>query len=123
MMTRADQVRTALERRRAEKEKYSYACGMCPSCRRKENCPGGSDGTKCINYESPEPTREEWKEIYKKALRALDEKCSASEMNHRIGRVHALADALQRIHDFTAYEIREIENDMHPDAGRHDLFS
>lgn len=116
MMAPSDRLRGRLEKGYDPGAKY--ACGMCPSCRRRSSCPGGTNGTNCPNYEPPEPTKEEWKEIYAKALREAETPRDAHDSVHKIGRVNAIRGAMQEIHGFTAEEIRTIEDDMHTDAGR-----
>ena len=86
------------------------ACGMCPSCLQRDMCPGKSgSGRGCGNYIEPEPTRHEWPEIYRDALRKLKEAKNAFEEVSALGRANSIRDALIRIHDFTAEEVEEIE--------------
>lgn len=99
-----------------------YKCGMCPPCFQREECPGGTDGHTCPNYLPPEPTRLEWPGILRKAIEDLRYCKSTHEEVHKIGRVNAIKDAMQRIHGFSAEQIREIENDMHSAAGGGGIF-
>lgn len=94
-----------------------YKCGMCPSCYQREECPGGTDGRTCPNYLPPEPTRLEWPDILRRAIEDTRHCRNAHEEVHRIGRLNAIKDAMQRFHGFSADQIREIENDMHSAAG------
>lgn len=105
-MKRSEELRLLMERHRKTKQ---YACGMCPSCYQREACPGGSDGRTCENYLAPEPTRGEWREIYREAVRRLREPCDITTRIHRIGRVNGLRDAMLQIHGFTPEEIGAIE--------------
>lgn len=86
------------------------ACGMCPSCLQRDMCPGKSgSGRGCDNYIEPEPTRHEWPDIYRGALRKLKEAKNAFEEVSALGRANSIRDALIRIHGFTVEEVEEIE--------------
>ena len=106
--------------------KSGWICGMCLSCRQREACPGGSDGISCSNYIPPEPTRPEWKDIYRTALKRTFDSLDATAKIYRIGHAKAIRDAMLQIHGFEEEEIRdierEIEDDMHPVPGRRDIF-
>ena len=77
---------------------------MCLTCRNNAAC----ERIIC-RYSPPEPTREEWIEIYKEALRKLREPCDTQDRIRRIGRAKALRDALTEIHGFSKEEILEME--------------
>lgn len=88
----------------------NWQCGMCPSCLQRDMCPGRSgSGGGCDNYIEPEPTRHEWPEIYRGALRKLKEAKNAFEEVSALGRANSIRDALIRIHGFTVEEVEEIE--------------
>lgn len=87
-----------------------HACGMCPSCLQRDMCPGrAGSGRGCDNYIEPEPTRYEWPEIYRGALKKLKEARNTFEEVGALGRANSIRDALIRIHGFTAEEVEEIE--------------
>ena len=105
--------------------KRKLICGMCPSCRQRKVCPGGSDGLKCNNYLPPEPTKSEWADIYREAFRRTFENSDATTKVNAIGHAKAIRDAMLQIHGFDEKEIRDIEreteDDMHPVPGRRDV--
>ena len=93
-----------------QKAVNNWQCGMCLSCLQRDMCPDKSGGGRgCDNYIEPEPTRHEWPEIYRGALRKLKEAKNTFEEVSALGRANGIRDALIRIHGFTAEEVEEIE--------------
>lgn len=88
-----------------------YKCGKCASCYQLEACPVDHlEDPFCPNYLPPEPTRHEWADIYREALKKLEEPCDAHAQVHRIGRVNSIRDAMLRIHGFSPEDIERIEH-------------
>lgn len=103
----------AINERPAESASKAWPCGMCPSCLQRDACAGDYAAEKtCGNYLAPEPTRYEWPEIYRAALRKAEEPCDVTAQIHRIGRVNGLRSAMMQIHGFTIEEMAEIEGSI-----------
>ena len=101
---------------RLARPKKKWECGLCPSCRRREACPGGSNGSTCANYLSPEPTKEDWRRIYREAYKNATVPCPTYESIMRIGRLNALRDAMMNMHGFSRKELEGLENDCRQDG-------
>ena len=89
-------------------------CGMCLSCYQREACPDfrPSEGNPagCADYLPPEPTRHEWPQIYRTAIReARKPHRSVQETIQKIGRANAITEALHTIHGYSTEEIRRME--------------